>query len=89
MITEKADSSLGSLDSGFDSQLMEVEEDGAVESELVGDKCGKRMSPHAPSSPELLQTVKKSKENSGIPEKVIMRPLTFEIWCERSVTHAD
>lgn len=71
LITEKADTSLGSLDSGFESQSMDVEEDGNMDSEMVGDKCGKRMSPHASSSsPELLQAVKKSKENSGTAEKV-------------------
>ena len=60
---------MGSLDSGFESQSMEVEEDG--DGEIIGDKCGKRMSSHAPSSsPELLKVVKKSKENSETTEKV-------------------
>ena len=65
LLTEKADSSIGSLDSGFDSQSMDLEDN------ELGEKGGKRMSPHAPStSPELLKAVKKSKENSGTTDKV-------------------
>jgi hypothetical protein len=72
LITEKAGSSMGSLDSGFDSQSMEVDEDGRIEDGMIGDKCGKRLSPNAPtSSPELLQAVKKCRENTEISEKVI------------------
>ena len=38
---------------------------------MIGDKCGKRLSPNAPtSSPELLQAVKKCRENMEISEKV-------------------
>lgn len=71
LITEKSESSLASLDSGFDSQSMDV--DGGIEEGLAGDKCGKRLSPNAPTtSPELLQAVKKCRENtSDVPEKVL------------------
>ena len=71
LINEKAESSLGSLDSGFESQSMDVDEDGRIEEGIIGDKCGKRLSPNAPtSSPELIQAVKKSRENTEISEKV-------------------
>ncbi|CAB4010169.1 ubiquitin conjugation factor E4 B-like [Paramuricea clavata] len=50
---------------------MEVDEDGRIEDGMIGDKCGKRLSPNAPtSSPELLQAVKKCRENTEISEKL-------------------
>ena len=71
LINEKTEDSLGSLDSGFGSQSMEVDEDARIEEGMIGDKCGKRLSPHAPtSSPELLQAVKKSRENAAVSDKV-------------------
>ena len=63
---------MGSLDSGFDSQSMDIDEDNRIEEGMMGDKCGKRLSPNAPtSSPELLQAVKKCRENTEITEKVL------------------
>ncbi|XP_028394040.1 ubiquitin conjugation factor E4 B-like [Dendronephthya gigantea] len=71
LIHDKAESSLGSLDSGFDSQSMEVDEDERMDEGMIGDKCGKRLSPNAPAaSPELLQAVKKSRENTERSEKL-------------------
>ena len=51
---------------------MDVDEDARMEEGIIGDKCGKRLSPNAPtSSPELIQAVKKSRENTEISEKVL------------------
>ena len=76
LINEKSETILESLDSGcqsmdVESQSMEVDEENRLEEDMIGDKCGKRLSPNAPtSSPELLQAVKKSRENTEILEKV-------------------